>query len=82
MLKLYDGDVIRMRLLREKEWLLGRVIGEEGVRFYLVEVNGKYYRRNRKWFRVIFEELLELVEINFELTDFIELVELSLVELL
>ena len=47
--KLLDGDAIRMRLPREKEWSLGRVIGEEGTRSYLVEVNGKHYRRNRKW---------------------------------
>jgi len=33
--KLHDGDAIRMRLPREKEWSLGRVIGEEGAHFLL-----------------------------------------------
>ena len=49
--KLLDGDAIRMRLLREREWPLGHVIGEEGTRSFLVEVNGKHYLRNRKWLR-------------------------------
>ena len=76
--KLHDGDAIRMRLPREKEWSLGRVIGQEGTRStrsYLVEVNGKHYRRNRKWLRATPEELPESVETNLELTDPTELVE-------
>ena len=75
---MHDGDAIRMRLPREKEWSLGRVIGQEGTRStrsYLVEVNGKHYRRNRKWLRATPEELPESVETNLELTDPTELVE-------
>ena len=34
--KLHDGDVIRMRLPREKEWSLGRAIEEEGTRPFLL----------------------------------------------
>ena len=35
--KLLDGDAIRMQLPCKKEWSMGRVIGEEGARSYLVE---------------------------------------------
>ena len=66
-----------MRLPREKEWSLGRVIGEEGTRSYLVEVNGKHYRQNRKWLRATPEELPESVETNLHMTDPMELVESS-----
>ena len=75
--KFLDGDAIRMRLPCEKEWSLGRVIGEEGTRSYLVKVNGKHYRRNRKWLRATPEELPESVETNLAMTDPMELVESS-----
>ena len=55
--KLDNGDAIRMRLPGEKEWSLGQVIGDAGNRSYLVEVNGKQYRRNRRWLRATPEKL-------------------------
>ncbi len=55
--KLDDGDAIRMRLPGEKKWSLGQVIGDIGNRSYLVEVNGKQYRRNRRWLRATPEKL-------------------------
>ena len=79
--KLLDGDTITMQLPREKEWSLGRVIGEEGTRSYLVEVNGKHYRRNRKCLRATPEELPESEETNLDMTDPTELVEASPAEL-
>ena len=36
LLKLRDGDAIRMQLPGDKEWSLGRVIGDVGSRSYLV----------------------------------------------
>lgn len=75
--KLREGDASRMRFPNEKEWSLGRVIGEEGTRSHLVEVNRKYYRRNRKWLRGTSEELPESVETNLDTTDPIELFESS-----
>ena len=54
--KLAGDDSIRMRLPGEHEWSLGLVIGDEGNRSYLVEVNGKRYRRNRRWLRATPEE--------------------------
>ena len=79
--KLRDGDAIRMQLPRKKEWSMGRVIGEEGTRSYLVEVNGKHYHRNRKWLRATPEELPESVETNLDMTDPTELLESSPAEL-
>ena len=55
--KLRDGDAIKMQLPGDKQWSLGRVIGNEGNRSYLAEVNGKQYRRNRRWVRATAEEL-------------------------
>ena len=46
-----------MRLPGEKEWSLGQVIGDVGNRSYQVEVNGKQYRRNRRWLRATPETL-------------------------
>ena len=40
----YSVTVMPLELPREKKWSLGRVIGEEGTRSYLYEVNGKHYR--------------------------------------
>ena len=70
-----------MQLPREKEWSLGRVIGEKGNRSYLVKVNGKHYRRNRRWLRATPEDLPESVETNLDMTDPTELVESSPAEL-
>ena len=66
-----------MRLPREKEWSLGRVTGEDGTRSYLVEVNGKHFRQNRKWLRATPKELPEPVETNLDMTDPTELIESS-----
>ncbi|PFX28023.1 hypothetical protein AWC38_SpisGene7279 [Stylophora pistillata] len=73
------GDAITMRLPNE-EWSLEHVIGEEGTRSYLVEVNGKHYCRNREWLRATSEELPESVETTLDMTDPIELVESSRAE--
>ena len=54
---LRDGDAIKMQLPGDKEWSLGRVIGDVGNRSYLVEVNGKQYRRNCRWVRATAEEM-------------------------
>ena len=79
--KLRDVDAITMQLPREKEWSLGRVLGEEGIRSCLVEVNGKYYRQNHKWLRATPEKLPESLETNLDMTDPTELVESSPAEL-
>ena len=55
--KLRDGDAIRVQLPGDKQWSLGQVNGDVGNRSYLVEVNGKQYRRNRRWLRETSEEL-------------------------
>ena len=54
---LHDGDTVRIRLPGQNEWSLGRVIGEEGPRSFRVDVNGKHYRRNRRWLRATPEEV-------------------------
>ena len=55
--KLRDGDAIRVQLPGDKEWSLGQANGDVGNRSYLVEVNGKQYRRNRRRLRETSEEL-------------------------
>ena len=70
-----------MQLPGMKEWSLGRVIGEEGTRSYLVEVNGMHYHRNAKWLRATTEELPESVGTNLDTTDPTKLVESSSAEL-
>ena len=65
---LHDGDAVRMRLPGENEWSLGRVIGEEGPRSFRVNVNGKHYRRNRRWLRATPEEVEPTVTIQ-DLTE-------------
>ena len=65
---LHEGDAVRMRLPGENEWSLGRVIGEEGPRSFWVDVNGKHYRRNRKWLRATPEEVEPTVTIQ-DLTE-------------
>ena len=77
--KLDNGDAIRMRLPGEKEWSLGQVIGDVGNRSYQVEVNGKQYRRNRRWLRAT-PETLEPSETS-EPTELIEQTETSSVAL-
>jgi len=42
------GDTIRMRLPSEKNWSKGTVLELKGNRSYLVRVNSKIYRRNRR----------------------------------
>ena len=74
--KLAGGDAIRMRLPGEHEWSLGRVIGVEGNRSYLVEVNGKRYRRNRRW-KMADPEEPESAETSLDLTVPTELIESS-----
>ena len=68
-----------MRLPGEKEWSLGQVIGDVGNRSYQVEVNGKQYRRNRRWLRAT-PETLEPSETS-EPTELIEQTETSSVAL-
>ncbi|CAB4017096.1 Transposon Ty3-G Gag-Pol poly, partial [Paramuricea clavata] len=46
--RLSAGDVIRMRCPGDSRWSLGKVIEVMGFRSYLVEVNGRRYRRNRR----------------------------------
>ena len=65
---LHDGDTVRMRLPGENEWSLGRVIGEEGPRSFRVDVNGKHYRRNRRWLRATPEGVEPTVTIQ-DLTE-------------
>ena len=77
--KLDNGDAIRIRLPGEKEWSLGQVIRDVGNRSYLVEVNGKQYRRNRRWLRAT-PEKLEASETS-EPTELTEQIEKSSVEL-
>ena len=60
---LHDGNAVRMRLTGENEWLLGRVIGEEGPRSFLVDVNEKHYGHNDKWLRATPEEVEPTVTI-------------------
>ena len=36
---LHGGDAVKMRLPGENEWSLGYIIGEEGPRFFWVDVN-------------------------------------------
>ena len=69
--KLCEGDAIRMRLPGESKWSLGRVISDVGNRSYVVEVNGKQYRRNRRYLRTTPEELEleEFEETSLELTE-------------
>ena len=64
---------------RNGHW--GASLERRGPISYLVEANGKHYRRNRKWLRATPEELPESVETNLELTDPTELVESSPAEL-
>ena len=61
---LHDGDAVRMRLPGENECSLRRVIGEEGPRSFLVDVNGKHYRPNRKFLRATPEEVEPIVTIQ------------------
>jgi hypothetical protein len=42
------GDTVRMRLPGQKTWSRGTVVKKAGVRSFVVRVNGKNYRRNRR----------------------------------
>jgi hypothetical protein len=42
------GDTVRMRLPGQKTWSKGTVVKKAGVRSFVVRVNGKNYRRNRR----------------------------------
>jgi hypothetical protein len=42
------GDAVRMRLPGEKTWSKGAVVKQPGDRSYIVRVNGRSYRRNRR----------------------------------
>ena len=55
--KLSAGDVIRMRCLSDSRWSLGKVNEVMSFRSYLVEVNGRRYRRNRRHLRTTAEPL-------------------------
>ncbi len=56
--RLTAGDVIRMRCTGDSRWSLGKVIEAMGFRSYLVEVNGRRYRRNRRHLRTTAEPLM------------------------
>ena len=62
--KLSTGDVIRMRCPGDSKWSLGKVIEVMGFRSYLVEVNGRRYRRNRKHLRTTAEQLPVQTELS------------------
>ena len=62
--KLSTGDVIRMRCPGDSNWSLGKVIEVMGFRSYLVEVNGRRYRRNRKHLRTTAEQLPVQTELS------------------
>ena len=55
--RLSTGDVIRMRCPGGSRWSLGKVIEVLAFRSYLVEVNGRQYRRNRRHLRTSAEKL-------------------------
>ena len=63
-LKKSTGDVIRMRCPGDSKWSLGKVIEVMGFRSYLVEVNGRRYRRNRKHLRTTAEQLPVQTELS------------------
>ena len=61
-----------MRCPGESSWSLGKVIEVMGFRSYLVEVNGRRYRRNRRHLRTTAEQLprqTELSDADESLTD-------------
>ena len=62
--KLSTGDVIRMRCPGDSKWSLGKVIEVMGFRSYLVEVNGRRYRRNRKHLHTTAEQLPVQTELS------------------
>ena len=55
--RLSAGNVIRMRCPGDSRWSLGKVIEVMGFRSYLVEVNARRYRRNRRHLRTTAEQL-------------------------
>jgi hypothetical protein len=70
--RLSAGDVIRMRCPGDSRWSLGKVVEVLGIRSYLVEVNGRRYRRNRRHLRTTAEQLplqTELSDADEPLTD-------------
>ena len=70
--RLSAGDVIRMRYPGDSRWSLGKVIEAMDFRSYLVEVNGRRYRRNRRHLRTTAEPLpvqTELSDTDESLTD-------------
>ncbi|CAB4012906.1 Hypothetical predicted protein [Paramuricea clavata] len=71
MKRLSAGDVIRMRCPGDSN-VIGKVIEVIGFRSYLVEVNGRKYRRNRRHLRTTAEQLplqTELSDADESLTD-------------
>ena len=70
--KLSTGDVIRMLCPGDSKWSLNKVIEVMGFGSYLVEVDGRRYRRNRKHLRTTAEQLpvqTELSDTEESLTD-------------
>ncbi len=70
--KLSAGDVIRMRCPGDSRWSLGKVNEVMGFQSYLVEVNGRKYRRNRRHLRTTAQPLplqTELSDTDESLTD-------------
>ena len=61
------GDAIRMRLPGDVHWTLGRILRYAGPRSYLVTVNGRTYRRNRRHLRTTTEHAPLDPELELEL---------------
>ena len=56
---LHPGDTIRMKLPGEEQWSLGACKRQVDTRSYLVECQGRVYRRNRRQLRSTSEDLRE-----------------------
>ena len=57
--ELKSGDIVRMKLPGETQWSQAVVSSKIAPRSYKVEVNGRFYRRNRKQLRSTKEPLQE-----------------------
>ena len=57
--ELKSGDIVRMKMPGETKWSKAVVSSKVASRSYKVEVNGRFYRRNRKQLRSTMEPLQE-----------------------
>ncbi|PFX11494.1 hypothetical protein AWC38_SpisGene24749, partial [Stylophora pistillata] len=58
--ELKSGDIVRMKMPGETKWSKAVVSSKVASRSYKVEVNGRFYRRNRKQLRSTMEPLQEI----------------------